>query len=397
MKTIHRTYRFALLPNKEQEVLLLKHFGCVRFVYNHFLNERMEQYQADKKSDNYHKQAASLTLLKKKEETAWLKDVNSQTLQTTLRFLDTAFVNFFRGNAKFPRFKSRKGKNSFTVPQFVEIENGKLFFPKFKEGIALNMHRPIEGEVKHCTVSKTPTGKHFVSILCTVPYTPKKQTGKSCGIDLGIKDFAVTSDGVRFKNNYHLKGYERQLAKAQKHLSRKVRGSNNRNEQRLKVAAIHEKIANTRLDVLHKISTQIINAYDMIAVEDLNVRGMMANRKLAKHIGDASWGTFVRLLEYKAEWNNKRVVKINRFYPSSKTCKECGYIHQNLSLSEREWTCPNGHTLDRDINASKNILQEGLKIIGTELSDNTLRGKNQTSAKKHKPLKREADGSLAHR
>ncbi len=390
MKTIHKTYRFALLPTKEQEVLLSKHFGCIRYVFNHFLNERKVQYQDSKKSDNYYKQAATLTLLKKKEETAWLKEVNSQTLQFVLRCLETAYLNFFRGKAKFPRFKSRKDKNSFTVPQFVSVEDNRLHIPKFKDGIKIVLHREIEGEISHCTISKTPTGKYFVSIPCEVKHIPQKATGKSCGLDLGIKDFAVTSDGMRFKNNYHLKRYERRLAKAQKHLSRKVKGSNNRNKQRLKVAAIHEKIANTRLNLLHNISTQITNAYDVIAVEDLNVKGMMANHKLAKHIGDASWGTFVRLLEYKTEWNNKRVVKINRFYPSSKTCNECGYIHQNLSLSEREWTCPNGHTLDRDINASKNILQEGLKTIGAELSDNTFGGQNKTSAKKRKPMKKEA-------
>ncbi len=396
MKTIHKTYRFALLPTKEQEVLLNKHFGCVRFVFNHFLNERIEQYKEGKKSDNYHKQAGFLTKLKKQEETEWLKEVNSQSLQTALRNLDTAFVNFFRGNAKFPRFKSKRRKNSFTVPQFVEVNNERLFFPKFKDGIKIIEPRGLKGEVKHCTVSKTPTGKFFVSILCEVQYKPLKPTKKQVGIDLGIKDFAVTSDGFRFKNNYHLKRYERQLSKAQKHLSRKVKGSNSRNRQRLKVAAIHEKIANTRLDLLHKVSTQITNEYDIICLEDLNVKGMMANHKLAKHIADASWGTFVRLLEYKASWNDKRIIKINRFYPSSKTCNECGYIHQDLNLSEREWTCPNGHVLDRDINASKNILEEGLRIMGAELSHYTGRALNKTSEKERKALKSEAHWSLAN-
>jgi putative transposase len=396
LKQIHRAYRFALLPTKEQEVLLNKHFGCVRFVFNHFLNEKMEQYKESKKSDNYHKQAASLTQLKKLKETEWLKEVNSQTLQTALRNLETAFVNFFRGNAKFPSFKSKRRKNSFTVPQFVEVSERKLFFPKFKDGIRIVEHRELKGEVKHCTVSKTPTGKFFVSILCEVQHQPMKPTGKTVGIDLGLKDFAITSDGIRFKNNYHLKRFERQLARAQKHLSRKVKGSNSRNRQRLKVAAIHEKIANLRLDRLHKVSTQIINAYDTICLEDLNVKGMMANYKLAKHIGDASWGAFVRLLEYKASWNDKRIVKINRFYPTSKTCNECGYIHQSLSLGERTWTCPNGHTLDRDINASKNILEEGLRIMGAELSHYTDGGLHKTSEKKRTPMKSEAHWSFAN-
>ena len=328
LKTIQKTYRFALVPTKAQEVLLSKHFGCARYVFNYFLNERKQQYQKSKKSDNYYKQAATLTQLKKKEQTIWLKEVNSQTLQFALRCLDTAYLNFFRGKAKFPRFKSRKDKNSFTVPQFVSVEDNRLYIPKFKDGIKLVQHREMKDQISHCTISKTPTGKYFVSILCEVQHTPSTATKEQCGIDLGIKDFAVTSDGLRFKNNNHLKRYEQQLAKAQKYLSRKVKGSNSRNKQRLKVAAIHEKIANTRLDLLHKISTQITNAYDVICVEDLNVKGMKSNSKLSKHIGDVCWGTFVRLLEYKAEWNNKQVVKINHFYPSSKDLSKWSYIRQ---------------------------------------------------------------------
>lgn len=212
--TIFRTYKFELQPTKEQKVLLGKHFGCVRFVYNHFLNARKEQYQSDKKSDTYYKQAAGLTELKKKEETAWLKEVNSQSLQFSLRCLDTAYVNFFRGNAEFPRFKSRKNKNTFTVPQFAELKDGKFYAPKFKEGIKVNVHREVKGEIGKCTLSKTPTGKYFVSILSEEQYQPKEKKGEICGIDLGLKDFAVTSDGVQFKNNKYTKQYEKQLAKA---------------------------------------------------------------------------------------------------------------------------------------------------------------------------------------
>jgi putative transposase len=210
-----------------------------------------------------------------------------------------------------------------------------------------------------------------VSILCEVQYQPLKPTHKAVGIDLGLKDFAVSSDGTRFENSHHLIKYEKQLAKAQKQLSRKVKGSNGWNRQRLKVAAIYEKIANTRLDRLHKMSTQIINENDIICIEDLNVKGMMGNQKLAKQTGDAGWGTLVRLLEYKADWNDKQIVKIGRFYPSSKTCHICGHINHDLTLSERIWVCPNGHILDRDFNASINILIEGLRIIGAELSDYT--------------------------
>jgi len=396
MKTIFRTYQFELKPTQEQKVLLDKHFGCIRYVYNYFLNERKEQYQADKKSDNYYKQAATLTELKKKEETAWLKEVNSQSLQFALRCLDTAYVNFFRGNAKFPRFKSKKNKNSFTVPQFAKLENGRFFAPKFKDGIKCIIHREVKGEIGKCTLSKTPTGKYFVSILSEEQYQPKEKTGAVCGIDLGLKDLAITSDGIKFKNNRYTKKYERDLAKAQKHLSRKQKGSNSFERQRRKVAKIHEKISNTRQDVLHKVSHQLVSDYDLIALEDLNVKGMMSNRKLSKHIADASWGTFVRFLEYKADWNDKQVVKINRFYPSSKTCNVCGWINQDLNLSVREWTCKNGHHLDRDENAAKNILNEGLKIISSGTGDYTGGDLNKTLATKHKSVKPEAHLFLAN-
>jgi len=357
MKIIHRTYKFELLPNKEQKTLLGKHFGCVRYVYNHFLNERKEQYQSDKKSDNYYAQAKTLTELKKKEDTVWLKEVNSQTLQFALRSLDTAYVNFFRGNAQFPQFKSKRKKNSFTVPQH--------------------------------TISKTPTGKYFVSILTEQEYEPSKKTGKSVGIDLGLKDFAITSDGIKYKNNRYTKRYERQLKKAQQHLSRKAKGSNMFEKQKRKVARIHEKIANTRQDVLHKVSKDIVSNYDVICLEDLNVKGMIKNRKLSKHIADASWGTFVRFVEYKANWNDKTVIKIGRFYPSSKTCNVCGYINQDLNLSIRNWICVNGHKLDRDLNASINILKEGLKIYGEELAITKVEEKSDVSNNAH-PVKPEA-------
>ena len=384
MKIIFRTYQFELQPTQEQKVLLDKHFGCIRYVYNYFLNERKEQYQADKKSDNYYKQAATLTELKKKEETAWLKEVNSQSLQFALRCLDTAYVNFFRGNAKFPRFKSRKKKNSFTVPQFAKLKGGRFFAPKFKEGIKVNVHREVKGEIGKCTLSKTPTGKYFVSILSEEQYQPKEKTGSVCGVDLGLKDFAITSDGVKFKNNKYTKHYEKELAKAQRHLSRKTKGSNSFERQRRKTARIHEKITNSRMDNLHKVSHRLVSDYDIIALEDLNVKGMVKNHKLAKHISDASWGTFIRLLEYKADWNDKQIVKVNRFYPSSKTCGGCGWINQDLKLSDREWTCNScGVVHDRDVNASVNILKEGLKIHRQGLSITKVERKSDVSNNAH--------------
>ena len=388
---VNKTYRFRLFPTAEQEILLAKHFGCTRYVYNHFLNERKEQYQADKKSDNYYKQAATLTKLKKEEDTKWLKEVNSQTLQFALRSLDTAFLNFFRGNAQFPKFKSRKHKNTFTIPQFGKLEDGKIIIPKFKDGIKVKLHREVKGKIGKMSITKTPTGKYYVSIFTEQEVEELPKTNKQVGIDLGLKDFVITSDNKKYKNNRYTKKYAKQLKKAQQHLSRKQKGSNGFEKQKLKVAKIHEKIASCRLDTLHKVSKELVESYDLISIEDLNVKGMIKNHKLSKHIADASWGNFVTLLQYKCDWYGKELVKVNRFYPSSKTCGECGWINQELKLSDREWTCKScGAIHDRDVNASRNILKEGLKIISGGTLDTTDGDSNKTSVKKHKSVKSEA-------
>lgn len=391
MKVINKTYRFRIYPNNEQEMLLSKHFGCSRFVYNYFLNERKKQYLDNKKSDNYYVQAKTLTELKKKEQTIWLKVVNSQTLQFALRSLDTAYVNFFRGNAQFPKFKSKKHKKSFTVPQFGKLVGDKIYIPKFKVGIKINLHREVKGEIGRMTIIKTLTSKYFVSIFTEQELTELPKTNKQVGIDLGLKDFVITSDNVKFKNNRYTKKYAKELKKAQQHLSRKQKDSNGFEKQKLKVSKIHEKIVNCRLDTLHKVSKQLVEENDLIVVEDLNVKGMVKNHKLSKHIADASWGNFVTLLKYKCDWYGKDLVKINRFYPSSKTCSDCDWINQDLKLFMREWICQNCNTVhDRDYNAAKNILQEGLKIIKSAgTADYTGRDRNKTSVKKHKSMKPE--------
>jgi len=388
---INKTYKFRLFPTKEQEVHLNQHFGHSRWVYNHFLNERKEQYQADKKSDNYYKQAATLTKLKKEEDTKWLKEVNSQTLQFALRSLDTAFLNFFRGNAQFPKFKSRKHKNTFTIPQFGKLEDGKIIIPKFRDGIKVKLHREVKGEIGKMSITKTPTGKYYVSIFTEQEADELPKTNRQVGIDLGLKDFVITSDNNKFKNNRYTKKYTKQLKKAQQHLSRKQNGSNGFEKQKLKVVKIHEKIASCRLDTLHKVSKELVESYDLISVEDLNVKGMIKNHKLSKHIADASWGNFVTLLQYKCNWYGKELVKVNRFYPSSKTCGDCGWINQELKLSDREWTCKScGVVHDRDVNASRNILKEGLKNISAGTVEYTDGDSNKTSVKKHKSMKSEA-------
>lgn len=371
VKKILRTYRFELYPNQEQKVLLNKHFGCVRYVYNHFLAERKRQYESQGKSDHYPAQARALTQLKKQKATNWLKEVNSQSLQYALQCLETAYQNFFRGRARFPRFKSKRHKNAFRAPQFVSLVEDRLHIPKFKTGLKVKVHRSVEGQIRHCTISKTSSGKYFVSLLCEQLYQPGKKTGATCGLDLGLKELVTTSGGIKFKHNRFTRKYAWALKRAQQHLSRKTKGSRSFERQRRKVARLHDKISNSRMDHLHKVSQKLVAQYDVICLEDLHVKGMVKNKKLAKSISDASWGTLVRLLEYKADWNDKTVVKIPRWYPSSKTCHECAWIKQDLDLSMRNWTCDNGHQLDRDINAAINIHREGLKIHSAGTVENT--------------------------
>lgn len=374
MGKINRTYRFRLYPNRKQTELLAKHFGCSRFVYNYFLNQRKEQYKLTGKSDNFYAQAKTLTALKKQEETAWLKEVNAQTLQFAIRSLEAAYNNFFKKRAKFPKFKSKHSKNSFTVPHSASVAGGRLFIYKFTEGIKCRVHRNIKGKIGKVTITKTPSGKYFVSVFTEEEYiTSLKKTGKSVGVDMGLKDLLVTSEGETFKNNRYTRRYECKLAKAQQHLSRKKKSSRGFENQRLKVAKLHEKIANSRADYLHKCSISLVRRYDIICIEDLNVKGMGKNHRLAKSITDASWGIFVSMLIYKAEWNDKKVVKVDRYLPSSQTCNVCGYVNKDIKdLSVREWECPECHTHhDRDINAAINILHFGLNNTSSGTVDYT--------------------------
>ena len=400
MRKINRTYKFRLYPNNAQTELLAKHFGCTRFVYNYFLNQRKEQYKLNGKSDNYYVEAKSLTELKKQEETAWLKEVNAQTLQFAIRSLETAYINFFHKRAKFPKFKSKHSKNSFTVPQFASIADNRLFIHKFKEGIKCRVHREIKGKIGKVTISKTPSGKYFVSVFTEEEYvTPLKKTNKSIGLDMGLKDLLVTSDGETFKNSRYTRKYEHKLAKAQQHLSRKKKGSKGFENQKLKVARLHEKIANSRADYLHKCSISLVRRYDTICIEDLNVKGMERNHHLAKSISDASWGSFITMLTYKTEWNNKKIVKVDRYFPSSQTCNVCGYVNKETKdLSVREWVCPNCHTHhDRDVNAAINILRTGLNNTSAGTVDYT--GGEEVRADllgSHSSVKLEAHEPLAH-
>lgn len=364
MRKINRTYKFRVYPTKAQTELLAKHFGCARFVYNYFLNQRQEQYRLTGKSDNFYAQAKALTELKKQEETAWLKEVNAQSLQFALKCLDVAYTNFFKKRAKYPQFKSKHFKNSFTAPQRATIADNKLFIPKFNGGIKCRVHREVRGKIGKVTITKTPSGKYFASVCTEEEYTtPIGKSGKPIGVDLGLKDFLTTSDGEKFKNNRYTKKYERRLATAQRNLSRKKKGSRGHESQRLKVARLYEKISNSRADYLHKCSISLVKRYDTICIEDLNVKGMVKNHCLAKSISDASFCKFITLLTYKAEWNGKKIVKIDRYFPSSQTCSVCGHINKETkNLSVREWECPSCNTRhNRDVNAAINILRVGLK------------------------------------
>jgi len=335
-----------------------------------FLNEKQNHYLSNNKTLNYNTCAASLVKMKR-EGFEWLKEVDSQALQSSLENLETAYGNFFKKKSKFPKFKSKKNNHdSFHVPQHIKVTNRKIQIPKFKEGIKFIKHRELKGQICSATISRTPTGKYYISILTEQePTKHLPKTGKTIGIDLGIKDFAITSEGHRYINPKFLYKFQKQLKQAQQHLSRKVKGSKSRDRARIKVAKIYEKITNSRNDMQHKVSMSLIKKYDMIALEDLNVKGMVKNHCLAKAISDAAWSSFVTKLTYKAQWYGKEVIKIDRFFPSSKTCSDCGHINQGLTLDVRNWTCVCGSRHDRDVNASKNILKRALTIQSSGTDD----------------------------
>lgn len=370
-----RAYKYRIYPTNEQKVLFSKTFGCCRFVYNWALNLKITAYKECKETlGNVY-----LTNLMKsdlKAEHEWLSEVNSQSLQSALRNLDTAYTNFFRNTKAvgFPRFKSRRDRQSFLCPQHcrVDFEKGTITIPKAKD-IPAVLHRKFKGAVKNVTVSMSPSGRYFASVLVDtsiqeLPVTPV-QDDTALGIDLGIKSLAVCSDGRTFDNPKNLQGSLKRLALLQKRLSRKQKGSSNRNKARIRVARLQEHIANCRKDNLHKITHALTHDSQVrtICMENLNVKGMQRNHHLAQAVGDASFGMFFTMLEYKCRWYGVNLVKIDRFAPSSKTCGKCGYIYKGLKLSERSWTCPEcGMRHDRDLNAACNIKEFGLKALPTE-------------------------------
>lgn len=370
-----RAYKYRINPTNEQKVLFAKTFGCCRFVYNWALNLKIAAYK-ERKETLGNVYLTNLMKSELKAEHEWLSEVNSQSLQSALRNLDTAYTNFFR-NTKvvgFPRFKSRRDRQSFLCPQHcrVDFEKGTITIPKAKD-IPAVLHRKFKGRVKTVTVSMSPSGRYFASVLVDtaiqeLPVT-SIQDDTALGIDLGVKTLAVCSDGRTFDNPKNLQGSLKRLALLQKRLSRKQKGSSNRNKARIRVARLQEHIANSRKDNLHKITHALTHDSQVrtICMEDLNVKGMQRNHNLAQAVGDASFGMFLSLLEYKCSWYGVNLIKIDRFAPSSKTCGHCGYVYKGLRLSERSWTCPEcGTHHDRDLNAAHNIKEFGLKALPSE-------------------------------
>jgi len=363
---VKRAYRFRFYPTPEQEMILAKTFGCARFAYNYMLRLRTDAWFKEQKRVGYHEASTLLTELKKTPEHAWLNEVSSVPVQQALRHLQTAFNNFFAKRAAYPTFKRKDGPQSaeYTTSAF-KWDGKALKLAKMDAPLAIRWSRtiPKAAKVTTVTVSKDAAGRYFVSLLCDDTVSPKPEVTGKVGIDLGLTHFAILSTGEKVAAPNTFRRYEKKLAKLQRRLAKKTKGSNRRKKARLKVAKLHAKIADSRRDFLHKLSTRLVNENQVIAVESLSVSNMQKNRHLSKSIGDAGWSEFLRQLEYKANWYGRELVGIDKWYPSSKRCSDCGYTMPKMPLNVRQWTCPEcGSIHDRDVNAARNVLAAGLAV-----------------------------------
>ena len=360
-----RAYRFRFFPTPEQAEMLTKTFGCARFVYNYMLRQRTDAWFQRQEKIGYHQTSAMLTALKKTEELAWLNEVSSVPVQQSLRHLQAAFGNFFARRNKYPTFKKKDGAQSaeYTTSAFnwngsdLKIAKAGVLNIRFSRTI------PKAAIVTTVTVSKDCAGRYFVSMLCTDQVQAKAPVSAKVGIDLGLSHFAILSTGEKIAAPNTFRKNEASLAKLNRRLAKKTKGSSNRKKAKLKVAKLHAKITDSRKDFLHKLSTRLVNENQVIAIETLAVSNMQKNHCLAKSIADASWSEFVRQLEYKSLWYGRELVGIDRWYPSSKRCSDCGHTAKSMPLKVREWTCPECGTIhDRDINAARNVLAAGLAV-----------------------------------
>ena len=360
-----RAMKYRFYPTPEQETLLAQSFGCVRFVYNQILRWRTDAFYQRQEKIGYIQANAELTRMKKSGEFPWLNDVSCVPLQQCLRHQQSAFKNFFEGRARYPTFKKKKHRQSLELTRSAfSYRDGKLYIAKCKEPLDIRWSRELSSEPSTVTISRDCAGRYFVSMLCDFKPEALRVIPKTVGLDVGIENLLITDSGEKVGNPRHTAKYAAKLAKAQRCLSRKKLGSANRAKARAKVARIHAKISDCRMDNLHKLSRRLINENQVICVETLRVKNMIRNPRLSKHIADASWGELIRQLAYKADWAGRQLVKIDQFFPSSKRCSDCGYTHGSLPLEIRSWECPECHVLqDRDINAARNIKAAGLAVL----------------------------------